>query len=1335
MDSYSHSHSLWESDTAPLHLQTANPVTPVHSPHHSVASSASSRTPLHTLTLHEYRKQQYTPISQKDTPPSKALRRKAAAPALSDIERVPSIGQSKRTRQLSSSSARPLLSSRSAQHLYSAHYPHPHQQHSLLDLAFRSQSAEPRFQSGSISSISTVNSSGKVCHFNSRKRLPRPPAPAGGRFPSASSNSLPIQTLQVAVSFPAEYPYSSDAQTTPTQSTFSLSRFPQPPHLDDPSFSPPRDERERTRINALSFATSAPVTPPATPAIIHYRGTSFDLVNPRDSLMLHDIVTPSRDFDSSEYLPLHSAEEPLIASDQMAPKRALYGDFTAAHAGILRHIEDSPDSDLDLPLPPTPAAVSPSSSAYTSPMYSPESISAPLPLSIKKRANDSRFSLKQLSRKLSHRISKASEGHGEDSFELRNSGLNLASMDMDEGFPRPLTQTYITAPEQIYSRLNPGSPLTPTSIFSPDEGYDEDEVEGHVKPLTSMIPDDPSVELGRGVVAQASSEDEANGSKPYYEELESIYPSSSVYTADGRPPSNYQQSRTSAYQSNPFLRYSEIDPDSFASNYKQGTPYSYGTHRPQSSNDHSTEQGGKNLDTISKIIDRYNPPATSEEYSSLQKQDAGDARDARNAMPLSFKSFKGSSSTLSSVPPLVGSVFDRFDFGLEGNEHNGEDGHVSPVQDVPARRVATITHDIGSPPRHAAPLAPALELGDNPVMPVHQNDSEMFSESADSYGDTRNLLRIPQTATQIDLCDDCKLEPSSSYSQPQNDLPEPSSSYSQPQGPAMEPSSSYSQVQQPVMEPSSSYSQPGDNVLEPSPSAGDLANPATPQEALDQADAIFQSVTEEKHEEEHSIPAMWARRHSGSRLFNEKVSQQSSEEEQDLPALTSKEAEVIDEDKAEWETLNEDNRAHRESYDSIADYSSDEDNRVSLGLNPDGTLPAWAKEASTRGSAFYNHPSPLGSHPQTFASSPPVFTPRNGDRRAFDLFSLPSLSPSPAPRVVYQGAASEPRNITAWNGPYAFSDKETQELLASGPNENISFVDEPDVVENPFISEQVHGARASRTRQTGSSIADNSSPGLKLSSSVGRRSVITDYDGFYATPFDATGSVTRIPRSPPIQEVENERTPSQITLFPSAYNHEAVQASSPLEASFRRQPLRGSTTFERTRRASRSAVCGQTKLRQMVLASEGRATMSSQDTQFSRFIGNSGRPSTSDTSSPLRPLHTTSIHKFPAPPGIAIACRESPHMLFPERQVIAADEEHRRKLSWFILALFCLLPPCIVLFRIWGDYCMSAITAGRLGHCTPKSKRVALIAGIVINISIVAAISVPILVLYATGGI
>jgi hypothetical protein len=432
---YSHSPRVSGGAIPQANVQNTAPITPVHSPHHSVTSSASSRTPIHTLSIHEYRKQLHTPSSRTATPVGKTLRRKAAAPALNPVQRDT---PPRSTNSALRAPLRPLHVSQSAQQLHS--HRSPFQQQLLAEQLTRAQSAEPRTQGGSVSSISTTNSAGRVSHFKTRKRLPKPPLVTGSLPPphlAIVKPNLPRRPrLVTPLEFSRETSHSSGTPTPHTTSTFSLSRFPKPPHRTDPSFSPHHDESERARINALSYASTAPATPPATPATLHYRGASFDLVNPHDSLLLHDIVTPSREFDSSEYLAVHSSAEPFLDltevgivedltgsttnGDQMAPKRALYGDFTTAHAGILRRTDVSfSGSNLDLPQPPTPAAISPDSSAYTSPMYSPESHFAPPPLAVQKASTDSRFSLKQLTRTLTNKLGKTPDKQKEHGRELQ----------------------------------------------------------------------------------------------------------------------------------------------------------------------------------------------------------------------------------------------------------------------------------------------------------------------------------------------------------------------------------------------------------------------------------------------------------------------------------------------------------------------------------------------------------------------------------------------------------------------------------------------------------------------------------------------------------------------------------------------------------------------------------------------------------------------------------------------------------------------------------------------------------------------------------------------------
>ena len=1348
-DLYSHSPRV--SDVAsPLHHgpDGPGPITPIHSPHHSVHSTASLRTPLHTLSIHEYRKQQSTPLSQNATPSGRTLRRKAAASTLNEIERVPSLKSA--PRRDSHSSSRLLHSS------FSAHQLAPQGQYfgaqPVPDQVLRSHSAEPWTQGVSISSVASFDSQGKVRQFGSRKRLPRPPAPTGsGLHPKSYAPVRPTSfiraTLPAPLSFLSE---ASSAQDTPSPSTFSLSRFPQPPHFET--------LRETEREKAVSFVTSAPATPPLTPATIHYRGASFDLVNPHASLQYHDIVTPSRDLDSSDFLPLKSAQESqlsvsevrayfsitcrvILTPSQMAPKRPLYGDLSAAHAGIVRRAEDSFDSSiLDLPLPPTPAAISPGSSTYTSPIYSPESHFAPSPLAVKKAPNESRFSIKQLTRTLTKRLTKPQEHDQEEELQqFRDSNASGLSISVDEEPLQPLEQTYIPADRTSYFPISPVSPTSPTSPPSrhdlePASDDDDDDIEYAQRDsgrsyesqgLTSMIPDDPSTQVGRAGDFRSSTFAMDQGGRPYYDDLASIYASSSVYTGDDRRKSAYQQSLAGNRQSNPFLRYSGMDAVGIANEYsysnlsKNSRPVS----RPltQELYHRSVVPGDGKTDTISKFIDQYDPGNMT--TNSLSTQNLESANTSSLIAPYTIGTNEEPSEDNPQQAPLI-SGLNQFQFKFNLGSTSEVDDYAQPT--LTKERV--LNRQPGLPPAALAPLAPAFHYDQPPYARPHPDFSEMFSkESQTSYGDTRNLLQLSQSEAGGHSKSVQDLQPSSSYSQPEIKALAPSSSYSQPEG---------------------------------------GASPQTPQEALDQAEQIFDEAANFPEPSQEDIPAMWGRRSSVNLLRSKR--------------LTDGSVTAADAEKADWETVADDDQQGRQSLDSIADYSSSEGSRNSLDATTERSLHSSIQRDHAREPSDHSHPSPLRAHAHPYSSSPPPIAARPGSQTAPDMSSAYSASsPLPSSTVPVfrfstqpRHAVDEPYAFAPWADPYALSDKETQELLASGPNDDILFDSEIDPRsrrisykfkshgrvpesssprsgendgilerENTFDKFTVVGPKGNLTgtphgtgmHDAGSSVADNSSPGVKLSSP---RSPHTDYCGFYASPYPATGSVTRIRPSTSDAENQHGRTSSQVTLFPSVYSIEPVQGSSPLAGPDRRRSLRHSTTFKPARRASRAAVPGQTKLRQMVLAPDARTTVSSQDTHFSRFVSVSGRPSTSDTATPLHPTHP-SLDTFPTIRSgkTILAHQHSPHLLCPEREPKEEDEVRRRKLSWLIFACFCILPPCMFLYRVWGDSIIVSVTKGELGHCTAESKRAALIAGIVVNIGLVTAILVPILVAQALKAI
>lgn len=1004
----------------------------------------------------------------------------------------------------------------------------------------------------------------------------------------------------------------------------------------------------------------------------------------------------------------------------------MYGDFHAAHAGILRRPGDSPGQSYEnLPAPPSPAALSPISSSYTSPMYSPESVDVPSPLFVKTPARESRFSLKGLTRTLTQKLGKAPEKPQEEELRyMHNRCVSTETVSVNLEFPQRL-DSRTPAPEPSYFPVGAMSPFTPTSPL-PHESYhafssgpSEVEVSRNhpvepyeTPPLVSMVPDDPSTQLGRIHDPQFPYSEESSLAKPYYDDLDSIYPSSSIYTGDGHRKSRYEQSLSSNRNSNlnPFARYSSA-----------GARYVPNDHHSESLCEYNSQKVFHDLadeadpkaDTISKLIDDYNPHNA-----------AGTTEETATSESLPVHALSTSSE---------GPTVDQLEFGR----------HRSPLQNTDngfsGRPI--VAQSSGSPPCEAPPLAPAFEYGRPPFFSSSPEFSGILSnESAYSYGDTQNLLQIPRSGFLV--------PPATA----QNLV---SSSYSQPEVQPLEPSSSYSQAES--------------------------LSPHTPKEALDQAERLFQD-TVDRHQSDNKIPAMWSRRRSGSQLLNKTVANRASTHSGGDRGAA--------EEQADWETVggNSRNSKGHESLDSIADYSSSEGTRDSLGLNSDGSLPYWAKQSQSPGRAsYYSHPSPLPTeHSHPFKSSPPELKPRSSARIAHGTSSsqlAAKTSDSEATpeahnsthyeKALGRGAVDQPYAFAPWADPYAFSDKETQELLASGPNDNIIIDEQPAVQDrqsrvhqrhqnddttptsssqdkgvfssspvglerqNTFEKVSVVGPKGNLTgtprgtgmKETGSSVADTSSPGVRLSSSVGRQSFRSDYPGFYASPFPATGSVTRI--SQPPNRSKSGRRSSETALFPTSKALKQVREASSVAGS--RQDLRNSTTFVRSqRRTSRSAVPGQTKLRHMFLAPDARSTTSSQATHITHFMEGGGRPSTSDTNTPLRSSYP-SLDMYPAPTRSTIAQKHSPHLLCVERKANPEDEAQRRKLSWRIFAAFCLLPPCIILFRFLGDNIIASMTEGRLGHCTPESKRMSLIAGIAVNVGLVAAIIVPVLVLHALG--
>ncbi|KAJ4357597.1 uncharacterized protein N0V89_002173 [Didymosphaeria variabile] len=1380
-------------------VHAVNPADPVHSPHHSFHSSSSSRLSVRDLTLHEYRKQQNSPAPQA-TPPGRTLRRKAAASGLKEVERVPLV--SKTPLSAFRVPPRPLHISQSTHSLFAYQQlppSPPHQDDLSADELVRSQSAEPSRRS---------TTAAKVREFKPIKRLPKPLSSGRGPLPispaplaSMTSNQPRLSPLQTT-SYPSFETSIPNDDSQPTPSSVSLSKFPRPPNFADPSLSPPIDETEPPRVNTISFASTAPATPPATPAVIHYRGASFDLVNPHSSLVLDNIVTPSREIDSSEYLPLRSSEDPLVFSEVVtSPPLPANADstrwlrnarFTATFPLPMHLLSPDeatnipPSPNLDLPLPPTPVAHSPGPSAFDSPVLSPETRATASPCTDRRPASDSRFSLKQLTRSLTQRFSKVPEkAHEEELQEFSESRVSLASASFEGDFPRPLERSYRAVTPR--SGTLPDEPITPISPLDQvfhimDQRSSPASVAQHRNfaqrafsaPLSSMVPDDSSAEIGRAGDQRRDALESDFAARPYYDDLASIYPSSSIYTSESRRQSNVPRSLSRNRKSNPYHGSMSEGADALAREYKSDAllqyPSSQRTSRrvsrplEQEMFQRSLLQGGEKTDTISKFIDQYEGNYSSNASQSLLIS----TPEANGHQPAPSELYKEITEAERAETTGLTSGLGQFQFEFAQPEFSS--GNENPPSSVEVDRAGPVTlapHP-GVPPPIPAPLAPAFQYDEDFDSLGRSGPSEISSKSP-SYGDTRQLLQFSSQ-------------------------------------PAISPKDSMQAG--PLV--SSEYSQPGAS--------------STPSEALEQAEDIFANAGSQPRN--GGIPAIWSKRISSHNLLRSKSDDVLDEvqdwEELESYGLTGYE----DEGPADWETVGNGSprRGVRFSVgESLADYSSSggsHSSRDSMGFS--GSFPVYEEPPLEPGTFQYRHPAPLRNHSNPFASSPPLLPvgvsmpgATLGGIETYLHSSPPTSSTVPAfyGRSPDTYGSSTPRHeflpFTPWATPYEMSEKETQELLASGPNDEILYeVDEDDAGqddsfesherssspmqpmritiptgtttdgassnlntrerENSFDKLTMIGPKGNLTgtpqgtgmHDAGSSVADNSSPGAILDSSP-LASPTSNQDGYQIFRSAATrntnmhsevefgidsstssvdcegngcyealerrGSVNRIVPCVHTPPDMHKRAPSQATLFPQ-------------ESPFPDPPRRASrmswgspiTPRDPRRRGSRAAVPGQTKLRQMVLASSAQ-TLSSSDRSINdpRFFGveHSARPSTSNTDTPLR--HCASRPTL----RTVFANEHSPHLLCPERALDPEEEEARRKLSWIIFAMFCVLPPTLILYRWMGDTVIINMTKGRFSHVSSKPKRIALGAGIAVNASIVAAILLPILIAHAAGSL
>lgn len=1019
----------------------------------------------------------------------------------------------------------------------------------------------------------------------------------------------------------------------------------------------------------------------------------------------------------------------------MAQRRPLYGDLSSAYNSI-RKRDDSPNTiNLDAPLPPPRVALSPESSIYSSPGYTYDSGPAISPLTVKKADTESRFSLKQLkpikqltrtfTKKLSKTPAPAETAELQD-FSSQPTSPTVGHFDGD--YPRTLNESYPNSPvgptavrdEALQTERHPFPSYLFAKIRQGETSTQRLSIQRYSSaPLTSMIPDDPSFQVGRGDDYRLSASI-GEMTKGYYDEVSSLYPTSSVYTGDGDegnrgyPDSLYSKRMSNAHA--PF-EYDDNNNNNFTNPYnRQSTIYSFAnTNRTsdrysqpstQDFSGHSQLIRDEKTDTISNIIGQY---------VGGEGGDPAQAVTAEAEKPLKLMR---STSGLS-----------QFDFEIQhGNSNNTSQGSiVSPIKAGRARR-PIITQSPGSPPQSFAPLAPAFVYDEIPNIFDQSNSSDLFS-GASSYGDTRHLLQVSESAAL-------------------NVLEKPAASLDVPPNPGhpLKSSSSYSQSD-------------GQNGAE------------TLQDALDHAEQIFEQA--ENGHQTATIPAMWIRRGSGNLLRRQ-----------------STVLEELEDEKGDWETVggNTSRQGRPSLEDSIADYSSTEGSRASFDEKyQEYSLPTL--NASPQGFLPYRHPSPLSTHDHPFSSSPPALSAQASVRTApvGSVCTLTSADPSYSSTVPHfqsrtKGYDDEPYMPLAdpglWNrpspSPYTLSDKETQELLNSGPNDEILYegtqgfsssanasppCSSPFHVgyengslerDNTFAKLSMLGPKGNLTgtpqgtgmHEVGSSVADNSSPGAEWSSSPLAQQRPTGFPWYNEPEKGSSRQLYDMERHGRVIEPNHQRTTSQDTFFPNHFRLKAFgddlspsPNSSPVSSRPRSMwSSRSGRSTSRSQGYGRPAVAGQTKLREMILASDTQTVSSGHSTHMSQFIrsGHSERPCSNNTISPLRPqpaqASQTTLKQV-------MASVRSPRLHCVEKQLSEEEEAEREKLSWYIFFAFCTLPPLVCLYRWFGDSLVVWISKGRFGHAHPVPKRIAVLTGVSLTFFLVVAIAVPILVLWSNGKI
>lgn len=793
----------------------------------------------------------------------------------------------------------------------------------------------------------------------------------------------------------------------------------------------------------ISIATTAPVTPPATPAVLHYRGASFDLVNPHHSLYLHDIETPAdRDAELAEYFQdrpstellrgaeihqlqstsSHNGPRSVKSNDTMSQRRALFDDLPSAYTSIRgpnRPFHMEPSVSMNLPLPPTPVAFHSVSPHYETPAQErlPQYVPAPLRISKSEpRPTPSPTFMQRLSRRFTGKRRQPA------------STPTVVSEELQEISPPRKSQVY-------------GRPLS------------------HSAPTVTMG-QEREVEVARDGEASMS---EADLGSPGYYDTESIYPSSMVGGDDRN--SIYSQdlyNRRSVHNrpNVPFgVKVAETDYSSEADihsySYQFGSSAQSSRHMSRGRMDQEFFRHPdvpEQTDTISKIIDGYNADGADVTETSLI--DLMDDEEDEDTIRISGIPTERRSLSQKDLLPRA-SGFSQFDFDLRRDDSSpgsSVSGPKTPEYGVQFPRYPGFYRStVGSPPRVPLPLQPPIELEEpRPTFPRREYSSQILSEGS-SYGRTRDLLYLSQSfdSSSIPRIQEPGQETSRASSSVLPHLGDrevaqtssEDSSGTRVKNPSVDrifesQVNRLSQISAKsnlsgnfIIVSSTGTAGPCDEQgvagsgnpmtptapgrpLEPFSSYSQDDGYTTPPKALAQAEKIFVETSNDR-QTSSGIPKMWREL---SPIRRKEPSERTS------PSKDSYADFQDEEDDRDWETVGNPSRPNfpRPSMeDSIADYSSNggsftntpntivhpADDRYShtykLSRSESGDsvlLPSYnfrdgagfpnrnAVSTPRLASTPYRHPSPLPAHPHPFHSSPPQLSMKS--KSSYSAFAL-----------------------------------------------------------------------------------------------------------------------------------------------------------------------------------------------------------------------------------------------------------------------------------------------------------------------------------------------------------